>query len=516
MAPDERRSRNNYRFHPYHSHTDSPLRFLQRPTDLNARSVPRLLFSGGSQQQDSTPSSLVDSSLTPSSTDPPSHQEDSTQAEDDSTLGSSSNPIDLTGLVIHSQTPPRKGATRQGVAQSHAPSQPEFIKQREKEVKAHTQTAWTKKPVIHAQQASQLALLDQHTQPRARSQQAHDSPLDNQRRQPSHSNPTKEAQTKPLPSNKTPSQPQPPQQPPTAPLMIPQKRPNPQPLSQPPGRPTQHRRLNPPPPAPPITRPAPPPTNNNNNMSLPTQILTTLQSQSLPLPSHPWLNHLITTRNPPLPLPSLLATTRARILSSDLTTPSLLDPSYLQSHSFPPSLSNPTTKSTSLSHDVVVQVLDITNISKSKWEQVEELEAKARGEEKRGREVIRLPTAAAANDEDTNVMDQGMDQGALVQQQQNRERGEAKATHKVLVQDGTGQKVFALELFRLEKLGIGKTNIGEKWLLKKGMGVSRGVVMLEPERCVFLGGKVEVWNKAWSEGRLERLRKEAGEQNGGG
>ncbi|KAK3990958.1 RecQ-mediated genome instability protein 1, partial [Cladorrhinum sp. PSN332] len=243
--------------------------------------------------------------------------------------------------------------------------------------------------------------------------------------------------------------------------------------------------------------------------SLPSQLQSALsQSTSTPLPSLPWLTTLTSARSPPPPLASLLATARARILAADLTTPNLLDPTYASTHCFPPNLHNPHTESCSLPSDAIVQVLDVENLSKSRWEQVEELESQARGETKRGREIIRV-----TNDEegrDGNNIDRGQIQANTQATQAQGERGgtagNKNATHKLLLQDCKGQKVYGLELERVDKIGVGITSIGEKVLLKKGTKAARGVLLLEPGGCVVLGGRVGVWDAAWNEGRLERLK----------
>ncbi|EGZ69798.1 hypothetical protein NEUTE2DRAFT_32477, partial [Neurospora tetrasperma FGSC 2509] len=251
-----------------------------------------------------------------------------------------------------------------------------------------------------------------------------------------------------------------------------------------------------------------------------------------PIPSLSWLTTLIpstTSRNIP-PLPSLLATARLRLLSSDLSTPGLLDPSYVSSHSFPPSLTSghhPTTgypKDQTLPQDVLVQVLDIVNLSRSKWEVVEELESIERGEQTRGREVIRLPTTSNNPDDPNDGVDMG-DGGTqtqptttttTAQQQAAAQAKERKnATHKLTLQDPSGQRLFALELKRIEEIAVpqffngkmvGGTPIGCKLLLKKGTKVARGVVLLEPGMVKVLGGRVEGWGKVWERGRLERVR----------
>jgi RecQ-mediated genome instability protein 1 len=77
-----------------------------------------------------------------------------------------------------------------------------------------------------------------------------------------------------------------------------------------------------------------------------------------------------------------------------------------------------------------------------------------------------------------------------------------------VLQDCKGTKVFALELRRHDGIGVGKTQIGEKILLKAGTVVARGMILLEPDKCLLLGGKIEAWQKTWVDGRLARLKEE--------
>ncbi|KAL9616167.1 MAG: hypothetical protein Q9160_008947, partial [Pyrenula sp. 1 TL-2023] len=82
--------------------------------------------------------------------------------------------------------------------------------------------------------------------------------------------------------------------------------------------------------------------------------------------------------------------------------------------------------------------------------------------------------------------------------------------------DAKGTKVKAFERGRVEGLGMpgmGKDGergfaLGTKLLLKKGTVVWRGCVMLEAERCVVLGGKIEALDKAWRRERKARLMRE--------
>ena len=263
-------------------------------------------------------------------------------------------------------------------------------------------------------------------------------------------------------------------------------------------------------------------------MDLSAQLIPLLTSQSLPRPSKTWLNSIIQLRKPPPPIASLVATARIRLLAADLTTRGLLDGAYMAANSFPPNLANPEVQQTRLGRDVVVQVLDIEDMSRSRWEQVEELEAIERGEQTRGREIVRLP--AGGEDEGNDGAERGDEaatqalgptqtqaQGggaagsaAATGQRDGRDSGRKNATHKLVLQDCKGQKIYAIELRRVDGIAIGKTNIGEKILLRTWSNISRGVLLLEPAACVVLGGKVDAWHKAWVEGRLGALRAAVG------
>ena len=233
-------------------------------------------------------------------------------------------------------------------------------------------------------------------------------------------------------------------------------------------------------------------------MSLAAQIKTQLQSLNLPPPSQPWLEALISARDPPPPLPSLVMTAKTRLLASDLTTPGLLDPDSVQIMSLPSGITNQAVKETSLSRNVYVQVADIEDLAKSRWEQVEELEAIERGEQTRGREVIRLPTNGVDAEEAQNGIPDGPEPRATGARRGAAQSGPAtaassKATHRLVLQDCKGQTVYGLELTRIPRIAIGTLNIGEKILLKKGAVIARGAVLLEPATCHILGGKIDAW-----------------------
>ena len=138
-----------------------------------------------------------------------------------------------------------------------------------------------------------------------------------------------------------------------------------------------------------------------------------------------------------------------------------------------------------LSGPIAVQVLAIEDMSKSRWEQIESIEALERGEGTKGREIIRV---AAAEDDDVA--------GAAVQT--------GGGPHKLLLQDAAGRRVYGIELRGLEGVGLGMS-IGCKVVLKNVL-VARGVVLLEPATITVLGGKIEELHKAWKEGRKAELK----------
>lgn len=130
-------------------------------------------------------------------------------------------------------------------------------------------------------------------------------------------------------------------------------------------------------------------------------------------------------------------------------------------------------------------------MSKSRWEQIEAIEALERGEGTKGREIIRV----TSTEEDDNA-------GATIQK--------GGGPHKLLLQDTAGRRVHGVELKGLEGVGLGMS-IGCKMVLKNAL-VARGIVLMEPATVTMLGGKIEDLHKAWKDGRKVEL-KEAIEAN---
>ena len=130
-----------------------------------------------------------------------------------------------------------------------------------------------------------------------------------------------------------------------------------------------------------------------------------------------------------------------------------------------------------------MQVLSVEDMSKSRWEQIEAIEALERGEGTKGREIIRV--AATDEGEDENVARGG-------------------GPHKLALQDAKGTRIYGIELKGVEGVGLGM-NMGCKMVLRNVV-VARGVVLLEPGTTTVLGGKIEGLHKAWKDGRKAELK----------
>ena len=220
----------------------------------------------------------------------------------------------------------------------------------------------------------------------------------------------------------------------------------------------------------------------SQSSTLAAQISAQLTSKGL-VPTQTWLSAFILSQRPTTPLPALTQTALFRLLASDITT-SL---SASSSTGFPTDVHDASMKDRRLNQgSIVAQVLAVEDMSKSRWEQIEAIEALERGEGTRGREIVRV--TAAEENEDNNAGDA------------NRGGG----PHKMLLQDVQGARVYGIELNGIEGVGVGMS-IGSKMILRNVM-VARGVVLLEPGTTTMLGGKIEGLHKAWRENRKAELK----------
>lgn len=150
---------------------------------------------------------------------------------------------------------------------------------------------------------------------------------------------------------------------------------------------------------------------------------------------------------------------------------------------------------------IVVQVLDVTDLSSSRGDALDRLEMAARGEAMRGREVIRLvPSDDSASPVDGGGGGGGVGGGAAHVGGRNGARG----MHRLLLEDAAGRHVWGFELTAVPGVWVGM-NIGAKILLRAGCEVARGVVLLTADTAAVLGGKVDGLHKAWADGRKAAL-----------
>lgn len=277
-----------------------------------------------------------------------------------------------------------------------------------------------------------------------------------------------------------------------------------------------------------------------------------LTRHNLPV-SATWLTEFLSSRgsNAPPPLPALTSTAQFRVLASDIRTSLSPTPADL----FPEGVDDVNVKDRRLEGTVIVQVLDVVDIGSSKWSQVEAIERVERGEEIRGREVIRSvaedgsgitdPAATAGVGGGDNVVNSGAASATGSNPSSITPPTAKKLTtgpHKLLIQDAKGTQVLAFELIKIPKIALSISAsaaapattsslnpaqqslqiddpgmfIGCKLLLKPGTSVRRGVVMLRPEDCIVLGGKVEAWDKKWKAERKARLTALVAEGSSGG
>ncbi|KAI9723609.1 MAG: hypothetical protein M1812_000909 [Candelaria pacifica] len=213
------------------------------------------------------------------------------------------------------------------------------------------------------------------------------------------------------------------------------------------------------------------------------QISAHLAEKSLS-PTSTWLQAFISSQRPTTPLAALKQTALFRLLASDITTSLLKTPA----NCFPSDVHNAEIKERRLKGPIAVQVLGMEDMGKSRWEQVEAIEAMERGEGTKGREVIRVVPH-----------DEGGSQESVVN---------SGGPHKILMQDAKGARVYGIELKEVQGVGLGMS-VGSKMVLRNAI-VARGVLLLEPGTANYVGGKIDNLHKAWKEGRKEELKAAAG------
>ncbi|KAL8805614.1 MAG: hypothetical protein Q9182_001879 [Xanthomendoza sp. 2 TL-2023] len=216
---------------------------------------------------------------------------------------------------------------------------------------------------------------------------------------------------------------------------------------------------------------------------LTTHLLTHLSTTKNLHPSPQWLTAFMTTQKPTTPLPALAQTALFRLLSSDIsTTLSTTDPQTC----LPSDIHNVNIKERRLPGPIALQLLGIEDMSKSRWEQIEAIEALERGEGTKGREIIRVTATEEENNDSEGVGKRG------------------GGPHKLTLQDARGNCVYGIELTGIKGVELGMS-IGCKMVVKNAV-VARGVVLMDPGNTTILGGKIEGLHKAWKENRKAELK----------
>ncbi|KAH0401249.1 hypothetical protein KCU89_g4358, partial [Aureobasidium melanogenum] len=201
-----------------------------------------------------------------------------------------------------------------------------------------------------------------------------------------------------------------------------------------------------------------------------------------------WIESFVSSSRQGTPLPALQKTALFRILASDFTSSIKATPT----NTLPPNALNPTVKELRVPDSIPLQVLDIEDIGRSAWSQVEAIEAQERGETTKGREVIRVVPGEEA--------DPVRDGTAPITK--------SNGPHKLLLQDAKGTKIYGFEVTDVDGIDL-NLGIGAKLILKN-MTIARGVILIDPTSTQLLGGKVDVWDKAWRTGRKESLKAKVG------
>lgn len=251
------------------------------------------------------------------------------------------------------------------------------------------------------------------------------------------------------------------------------------------------------------------------------------------VPKDQWLNSFLSTiTNTSQPLPALTSTAQFRLIQTDFTNTLSAERGQL----FPANIVDVNRKDVVLQTDTPVQVLDIQDVGTSKYAQIEAIERVERGEEIRGREIVRRVPGAMDDDEDdgstnlfiTNGAGDSTSTNVSHNHSGNSSRKGSSGPHKLLLQDAAGTKCWCFELSRIERItiviqdpltpaGNGVSpiqrpvegmQVGSKLMLKRSTKIKRGLIMLTPNDVNVLGGKIEIWDQKWRETRKVRLQME--------
>jgi RecQ-mediated genome instability protein 1 len=223
------------------------------------------------------------------------------------------------------------------------------------------------------------------------------------------------------------------------------------------------------------------------NTADPKEIIAHLTTYALH-PSQAWLQTFISSQKIAVPIAALKQTAYYRLIHSDFTISLALPPFGL----LPKNIVNASIPERRLRGPIPVQVLDIDDLGRSRWSQVEAIESEERGETTKGREIIRV---VQGEEDDENQVSQG---GNMTP------KDGRFGPYKLLLQDAQGQKVYGLELAAVKGLNL-NMSIGTKLVLKD-VSVARGVLLLDAKCVTILGGKIDDLNSKWRATRKDQLK----------
>ncbi|KAJ5692507.1 hypothetical protein N7462_001930 [Penicillium macrosclerotiorum] len=207
-----------------------------------------------------------------------------------------------------------------------------------------------------------------------------------------------------------------------------------------------------------------------------------------------WLNAFLSSQRN-IPASALSKTALFRILASDFRESLSTSPLSV----FPIDVYDPNVQERRLKGPISVQVLDFEDIGASLWSQVEGIERVERGEAIRGREIVRTVSVGDDNEASENGQTGNNGVGAP-----NASGSNGYGPHRLILQDAAGTKAVAIEMRRIEGISVEKLSIGAKFVLQN-VTVARGMVLLNPDTATLLGGKIEVLDRPWREGRKAKL-----------
>ena len=229
------------------------------------------------------------------------------------------------------------------------------------------------------------------------------------------------------------------------------------------------------------------------------QIATQIQNTKSLNVSISWLNTFLSTSNSAqrnLPTSALIKTALFRVLASDFRESLSKSPSS----TLPVDIFDPNVQERRIQGPIPVQVLDIEDIGKSLWSQVEAIERVERGEAIHGREVVRTIAVGEENEGTENGNGRASNQSST-----NASGGSGgSGPHRLILQDAAGNKTVAIEMQSVEGISLEKLSIGAKMVLQNAT-VARGMVLLNPGSVTLLGGKIDALDRPWREDRKKRL-----------